>query len=196
MKELEWLPEYSGQSVDEILALTDLYRVDSLVVALEQAVDQKSARVGEQNLSREERIILAIEALEREVNNGGYSQFFTNSSSEYAPIIHEALERIECSEVAKITRRAIDALGPATWTAGAIASSVAAYAEEENQHFERKGGSTFQRLPVDPSSPSKHDAIWIELNQCDQLYYNAGDHIAEKLFEFVKANKHAIRIGN
>jgi len=194
MKDLEWLPEYSDQSVDEILALADLYRVDSLVVALEQAIDQKSARVGEQYLSQEERIILAIEALEGEVNNGGYSQFFTNSSSEYAPIIHEALERIECSEVAKITRRAIDALGPATWTAAAIASSVAAYAKEEHQHFESKGGSTFQRLPVDPSSPSKHDAIWIELDKCDQLYYRSTENIADKLFEFVKANKQAIQI--
>jgi hypothetical protein len=194
MENLEWLPEYSGQTVEELLALAAEYRVDSLIVALEQALDQKSARVGEQKLSEEERIVLAIEALEREVNNGGYSQFFTNSSGEYTPIIYESLVRIQCPEVGKITRRAIEALGPSTWTAGAIASSVAAYAEEENHHFESKGGSTFQRLPVDPNSPSKHDAIWIELDQCDQLYYRATENIAQKLFEFVKTNKQAIQI--
>jgi hypothetical protein len=196
MEKLEWLPEYSGQTVDEILALTDRYRVDSLVVALEQALEQKSARVGELNLSQEERIILAIEALEREVNNGGYSQFFTNSSSEYAPIIFGSLERIGCPEVAKITRRAIEALGPSAWTADAIAISVTAYAEAESQRWASTNSVTFKRLPVDPIAPSKHDSIWIELDQCDQLYYRAGEDIAGKLFEFVKANKHAFQIGN
>jgi Domain of unknown function (DUF4375) len=194
LENLEWLPEYSGQSVDQVLALVDRYRVDSLVIALEQAVDQKSARVGEQNLSQEERIILAVDALEREVNNGGYSQFFTNSSSEYAPIIHEALERIECPEVARITRRAIEALTPSTWTPDAITQSVSAYASDERQRWARTRGLSFKRLPVDPNLPTKHDAIWIELDQCDQLYYRAAEDIAGKLFEFVKANKHAIQI--
>ncbi len=35
-------------------------------------MDQKLVRFGEDKLTSEERIILAIEALEREVNNGGY----------------------------------------------------------------------------------------------------------------------------
>jgi hypothetical protein len=38
-------------------------------------------------LTDEERIILDIEALEREVNNEGYARFFVNSSKEFAPII-------------------------------------------------------------------------------------------------------------
>jgi hypothetical protein len=196
MEGLEWLSEYSGQSIDEVLDLAGRYRVDSLVVALEQAIGQKSARVGEQNLSQEELTILAVEALEREVNNGGYSQFFINSSSEYVPIIYEALVRIECPGIAKITRRAIEALTPSTWTADAITQSVATYAKDERQQWERTRGLSFQRLPVDRNLPSKHDAIWIELDQCDQLYYKAAEDIAGKLFEFVKANKQAIQIGD
>jgi hypothetical protein len=81
-----------------------------LVVAFEQAFDQRAARVGENALTEEERIILAIEALEREVNNGGYSQFFLNSSREYAPVMVRALERIGCLKTAKITQKALDAL--------------------------------------------------------------------------------------
>jgi len=41
------------------------------VLAFETALGQKSAFRGEESLSDTEVIILAIEALEREVNNGG-----------------------------------------------------------------------------------------------------------------------------
>jgi hypothetical protein len=49
------------------------------------------------------------EALEREVNNGGYSQFFTNSSKEFAPRVAEALEVIFRVDGEKLV--AGDALG-------------------------------------------------------------------------------------
>src|SRR2546421_12023246 len=86
MSELQWLDGYSGQTVQQLIALERDYRIDSLVLAFEQAMDQKAARVGYENLTDAERTILAVEALEREVNNGGYGQFFVNSSREYAPI--------------------------------------------------------------------------------------------------------------
>jgi hypothetical protein len=50
MRELPWLNAYSGETVDELLALEGKYRIDSLVVAFEQAMDQKAARVGENKL--------------------------------------------------------------------------------------------------------------------------------------------------
>ncbi len=70
MPDLQWLDRYSGETVDELLALEGKYRIDSLVLAFEQAIDQKAARVGGEYLTDVERIILAVEALEREVNNG------------------------------------------------------------------------------------------------------------------------------
>jgi hypothetical protein len=103
MPELRWLDGYSGETVDELLALEGKHRTDSLVLAFEQAIDQKAARVGEHNLSDEECIILAIEALEREVNNGGYGQFFVNSSREYAPKIVQG-----CLQTAEITQKALN----------------------------------------------------------------------------------------
>ncbi len=80
MPDLQWLDGYNGESVDELIALEGKYRTDSLVLAFEQAMDQKEARVGEDKLTAEEHVILAVEALEREVNNGGYEQFFLNAS--------------------------------------------------------------------------------------------------------------------
>ena len=85
MSELKWLEKYSGQTTDELIALEGKFRTDSLVTAFHQAVEQKWARDGGEALSEEEIVVLAIEALECEVNNGGYDQFFINSS-EYAPI--------------------------------------------------------------------------------------------------------------
>jgi hypothetical protein len=46
MPDLNWLDEYSGQTVDELLALEGEYRLDSLVLAFEQALDQKTERAG------------------------------------------------------------------------------------------------------------------------------------------------------
>ena len=86
MAELKWLEEYSGQTVEQLLLLEGEYRLDSPIVAFHQGVDQKAAREGDDALSSEGQIILAIETLEAEVNNGGYAQFFLNYSQEYASI--------------------------------------------------------------------------------------------------------------
>ena len=94
MADLKWLDGYSGQTIEELLALADEYRVDSLLAALEEGLNQKAEEVGEQDLSDEERIVLAVEAFEREVNNGGYGQFFSNSSGQYTPIIVASLLNI------------------------------------------------------------------------------------------------------
>ena len=110
MAELKWLNGYAGQGVDGLLALSGEYREDSLVLAFEEAIGRKAAREGMQSLSDEERIVLAVEGLEREVNNGGYSQFFVNSSREFVPLIVDALLRIGCPITAQITRNAIEAV--------------------------------------------------------------------------------------
>ena len=86
--------------------MTNKYRIDSLLLAIEEALQVKP----EQYLSRAERTMLAVEALEREVNNGGYEQFFENSSRHFANDIVEALEMIGCPKAASIT---LEALAPA-----------------------------------------------------------------------------------
>ena len=46
-------------------------------------------------------------AVESEVNNGGFSQYFLNSSCETAPFVAEALDTIGAPRTADICRRAI-----------------------------------------------------------------------------------------
>jgi Domain of unknown function (DUF4375) len=163
---LGWLDGYSGQPVEEILALEGKYRIDSLVLAFEQAISQKERRDESQALTDEERTVLAVEALEREVNNGGYDQFFTNSSKLFAPTIVDSLQRIGCKKTATVTQRAIKALGIADLTAEAIDTAMAT----DNE----------RRLA--------------KLGRCNVSFYKCAEPIAERLFVFNKANKVGITL--
>jgi hypothetical protein len=166
MADLKWLDGYTGQTIEELLALAGEYRVDSLLVALEEALNQKAEEAGEQDLSDEERIVLAVEALEREVNNGGYGQFFSNSSGQYIPIIVDSLLSIGCPETANITSGAINALGTEDFSPEALEAAL----ESENEERDE------------------------QLDECDGLYSGTGEDIAGRLFEFVSAHQDAIQL--
>ena len=117
-----------------------------------------------ENLSDEERIILAVEALEREVNNGGYDQFFRHSP-EYASLITDALRRIGCSEVAVLTQKAIDALGiEGLATVPAINRVLDQDSEERDE----------------------------KLRECDSRYYEAVGDLASPLLEFIKSHRNRV----
>lgn len=166
MADLKWLEGYSGETIEELIAMASEYRIDSLLVALEEALNQKAEDVGELELSDEERIVLAVEALEREVNNGGYSQFFANASGQYTPIVVNALLTIGCQETANITSGAINALGIEDFSPEAIDAALEAENEERDE----------------------------QLEECDGLYSGAGEDIAGQLFEFVRAHQDAIQL--
>jgi hypothetical protein len=162
----KWLDGYSGQNVKELLSLEGEYRTDSLVLAFEQAIGQKAGREGMQSLTDEERIVLAVEALEREVNNGGYDQFFVNSSREFVPIIVDALQQIGCTKTANITQRAIRALGISDLSSDAIEAVICARDEKRGD----------------------------KLSRCDDSYYKSTKPIAERLLAFIKANSARISL--
>lgn len=165
MANLPFLQSYSGQTTEQLLSLEGKYRIDSLVLVFEEALGKKAHRDGVSALSAEENVVIAVEALEREVNNGGYSQFFENSSQEYAPIIVSALIRIGCPKTAEITQRAIESLHLRDLSIEAIEAVVAA--DEMNGEV---------------------------LNDCDNSYFGSGEDIAGQLFAFIKKNKDAITL--
>lgn len=161
----DWLEGYTGQTVEQLLSLEGKYRTDSLVLAFEQAVNQKAEREGQSSLTDVEKTVLAVEALEREVNNGGYAQFFLNSSREFASTIVTSLQRIDCPKTAQITQRAIRALGISDPKAKNIEPAMAA----DDKRREKK------------------------LKRCDAAYHTNAEPIAERLFAFIKANKAEFR---
>ncbi|MGE0455934.1 MAG: DUF4375 domain-containing protein [Vicinamibacteria bacterium] len=161
-----WFEAYTGQTTDELLALEARYRIDSLVLAFEQAIQQKTGP-----LSTQERFVLAVEALEREVNNGGYSQFFVNSSNEFVDVIVAALHAIGCPRVAGITQAAIAALGVVGELTPEKAESRASAA-------------------IVGESGDLHDA----LESCDAQFYSNEEPIADRLFAWIKENRASLRL--
>jgi Domain of unknown function (DUF4375) len=164
MSDLPFLKNYSGQTVEQLLSLEGEYRIDSLVGAFEEALLKKGLRDGDLAINDEERVVLAVEALEREVNNGGYSLFFENSTREFAPIIVQALVRIGCPRTAEITQRAIEALHLPTLSVDAIEATVA------------------------------DEKMYEDLDECDRSYFKGPEDIAGQLFAFIKTNKDAITL--
>jgi hypothetical protein len=62
--------------------------------------------------SRPQKVFSAIWEVESEVNNGGFSQYFLNSSSESASFVVDALEILGAPKTADICKRAIGAAFP------------------------------------------------------------------------------------
>ena len=163
-EDLPFLDAYGGQSTDELIALESEYRIDSLVLAFEAALDAKAG------CSKAERVVLAVEAIEREVNNGGFTQFFGNSSLAYTKDIVEAFQLIGCPATAELCRKAIELLG----------------VEDLSD--------------LDAIEDASYDAVDDEVradqfNALDDEYYaGAEEPIAVKLFEFIKQNRHDISL--
>jgi hypothetical protein len=162
----KWLDAYAGQTTERLLALEGEYRIDSLVLAFEQAIQHKAES---RPISKQERYVLAVEALEREVNNGGYSQFFLNSSHDFIDVIDEALVAIGCPKTADLTRRAIQALDIPDGVTGEKAEAVIVADDE---------------------------TVREALEACDAGYYDNDEPIADRLFAWIKSNKDLVRVGS
>jgi hypothetical protein len=79
-----------------------------------------------------QKVFSALWAVEGEVNNGGFSQYFLNSSCETAPFVAEALDIIGAPQTADICRRAIACAFPGGLpsTPDAIAAAASDLPEE------------------------------------------------------------------
>ena len=164
---VKWLDGYTGQSTDELIRLEGDYRLDSLVLAFEGALQRKADQDGLDSLSKPERVVLAVEAVEREVNNGGYDQLFRNSSKELTPYFEESLAAIGRPEVSSITGRAIKALG--------LHGDVSVDAID---------------LAMDRDD-ERRDA---NLEDCDTAYFDSAGDLAGPLFAFIKTNRDSITL--
>ena len=85
-----------------------------------------------------QRVFSAIWALESEVNNGGFPQYFLNSSAESASFVVQALETIGAPKTASICNRAIVTAFPSGLpaTVEAIRSVAADFPDEIPEKLE------------------------------------------------------------
>lgn len=143
--------------------MKDSHRIDSLVLAVEQALGSKP----EGELSEPERVVLAVEAMEREVNNGGYEQFFGNSSRGFTGFLVRALGFIGCPKVAAISADAIAVL----------------------QLPEQFDADTVERVASELSDDGRE-----KLGECDSRYYANDENIEQRLFAYIEQHQHEIQI--
>src|SRR5690606_3072341 len=93
------------KSLDEILQLEDETNV---VIEIGQILWDKSKNDKDfESLNETEKNVLFVEMLEGQVNNGGFNQYFFNSSGEYAHETLIALKQIKAPKMAEILNRAI-----------------------------------------------------------------------------------------
>jgi hypothetical protein len=161
MAEAKWLDGVGGRSLDQLIQLAATHRIDSIVIAIEDALLEKA------EVSATEQVVLAVESMEREVNNGGFEQFFCNASVAYAPVLVSALEQIGAPKTAEIADRAASVLG--------------AESDWPSERYEVAVSK------VDESTQA-------ELSACDNAYHSSGEALADLLFEFIKANKADIEL--
>ena len=96
-------------NMEHIWVLTD---TNDFVVAMTEYLGHKT-KYGEDMsvLSKEERIFYITQMLEMEVNNGGFSQFFYNSSGDFSNELVGAFIAIGANATAAICQKAISAFG-------------------------------------------------------------------------------------
>ena len=164
----KWLDGYAGQTVGELLALSPEYRIDSIVLAFEEALMRRTHGPGLGVLNEVEITVLAIESLEREVNNGGHHQFFLNTP-EYAEHVVAALRRIGCLRTAALAQKAIDLL-------------------------ELRGPVTASRVSDALERGSKGRLLETLIEECDAPYFDEPEPIADRLFAYLSENRERIRL--
>jgi len=71
------------------------------------SVFARYAKVGFNGLSSGEKVFICVWSLKGEVDNGGFDQFFYNSSGDYADYTPTALRKIGAERVADIVDKAI-----------------------------------------------------------------------------------------
>lgn len=162
-----WLEQYGGQTAGELIAMQDRYRVDSLLCALEMGIEQSLARRDLTDLSVPEWTVLAIQALQREVNNGGYHQFFLNSSAGYIHGIVGALDLIGCPEQAAIAAGAIAAAGI---TEDMEPAAISGHVEDSSEEYQDR------------------------LDAFDQRFYGCRENLDAELFAYIEKHQAEIRL--
>mgnify|MGYP000209299702 CR=1 FL=1 len=112
------LEGHTTETPSELVAKRSTHENHSVLYAFERAIERMNEKFGHESLNQFEVNVLAVCSFDREINNGGFIQFFENSSGFYAPFIIQALNAIGADVGAVIVEEAIESLridGEPTW---------------------------------------------------------------------------------
>jgi len=100
-----------GRSVAEVMKHRGKATDQELDANIGFVLLDKEERNGLASFTRGERFVYAIEGMVREVNNGGWNQFFRNSSGALAFDLAPALEAVGSKKNLSIAQRALNIFG-------------------------------------------------------------------------------------
>lgn len=113
------------------------------------------------------QMVYSTLALEGQVNNGGFNQFFFNSSGQYANMALQSLEMIGANDYYEILQKAIEI------------------------HWKERSNPELQNLyslrTLDAFSRSYN---LTSLGECDEKFYALGERLTEIRLKFIRSNPH------
>ena len=150
-----------NDNMEHIWNLTD---TNDFVVAMTEHLNNKT-QYGEDMsaLSEAERIFYITQSLEMEVNNGGFSQFFYNSSGNFSNELVGAFTAIGANATAAICQKAISAFG----------RDIPVDKDEREEMLDELESDEFDEI----------------LEECDNAFYDYEDNLNELNYNFVMKNK-------
>lgn len=109
---------------------------DDFVFEMNKYVGAKCAYGGKlEALSGPERVFYVGQVLEAEVNNGGFSQFFYNSSGDFAGELVVVFQTIGAVKTAQLCQRAVDALGETAFADWSERQKLLAEVDDETEEI-------------------------------------------------------------
>ncbi len=132
--------------------------------------ESENTKFGKEEFARQsfpQKVFSAIWAVGSEVNNGGFSQYFVNSSAETAAFVVEALRTIGAPDTAAICERALAAAFPTGLP--------------DSEDAIRSLASDFP------------DEIIDKLEELDQKFFSYPHDLTELLFTYVSEHCHSVR---
>ena len=150
-----------NDNMEHIWNLTD---TNDFVVAMTEHLDNKT-QYGEDMsaLSEAERIFYITQTLEMEVNNGGFSQFFYNSSGNFSNELVGAFTAIGANATAAICQKAISAFG----------RDIPVDRDDREEMLDELESDEFDKI----------------LEECDNAFCDYEDNLNELNYNFVMKNK-------
>jgi hypothetical protein len=120
---------------------------NGILIALSESINTKFGKEDFDTQSVPQKVFSSIWALESEVYNGGFAQYFQNFSSETAAFVAEALEKITASNTADICRRAITTAFPDGLPSDpeAISSAASDFSIEIQNELDRLDNEFFKQ---------------------------------------------------
>ena len=155
---------FETKSIDEIWKIEEK---ENFVVEMDKYIAEK-CEYGDsmETLNAEQRILYITQALEMEVNNGGFAQFFFNSDGCLGNEIVSSFEKIGAMKTAEICKKAISIYGD----------------KVPNDREEREEILT----PDDEKEEERIEAI---LNECDDAFFEYEEDLVELNYQFIINHK-------